>query len=271
MEYPVYANLAATPYTDHVFQQVHIGPGATGAAFATCPDTSIVVGGGYVTDTGVTVYTQDKYKNGWRGDGWNNSKTTLQMTVYAVCLHNVSGAYITKTHGQVSLTPGNEGQAVAICPAGSTVTGGGFHGFHDGSLRVYNSSKIDYREEWQTWAENFSSSAKTLHAYAICLWGSGGTTMNPLQFKNISPRKTAYLNPKCANGTLVTGGGFAADTEVTIFSNSGPYAGNEWRLYAMNTNWIYNKGIIGYAICLSLPELTEYDIHLPLISRSHVP
>ena len=253
-------SLAAPPYTQYVYQQTTLGIGATGAAVATCPSSSTVVGGGYAADSDVTFYTQYKYENGWRGDATNNSGISTQITVYAVCLHNVSGVSVTQVHGQVDVLPGTKKQAVATCPAGSIATGGGFHAYPDGSLRVYNSSKADIGEGWQSWAHNLSGSTKTHHAYVTCLSGSGGTTARILKSVVATPSSTAYAAPKCGSGSLVTGGGFAAQEDLLIYSTSGPYSGDEWRVYVKNTHPSESRTLFGYAICLSLPAQPDVNL-----------
>jgi hypothetical protein len=185
---PTAQRLPATlPFTRYVRQQTDVGPGDTGAAIATCPGASVVVGGGCASKPDVTFFTQYKYGNGWRGDAKNNASVTRQITVYAVCLHNVSGASVTQTHGQVYVPAGDKGQAVAACPAGTVATGGGFYAYPDKSLRVYNSSKADSGQRWQSWAQNMSGSSKTHHAYAICLSGTGGSSTRILQSATIPP------------------------------------------------------------------------------------
>jgi len=250
---PTLPPAAVAPYTGYVYEQVNVGAGATGAAIAACPATAMVVGGGYAANPDVTFYTQYKYGNGWRGDAKNNSGTTRQITVFAVCLHNVYGASITQVHGQVDVPSGVKKQAVATCPAGSIATGGGFHAYPDGSLRVYNSSKADSGEGWQSWAYNNSGSTKTHHAYAICLSGTGGTTARILKSASIPAGSTGYAIPTCGSGALVTGGGFAAQDDLAIYSSSGPYSDDEWRVYVKNTHASDDRTLFGYAICLSLP------------------
>lgn len=269
--YAEYLPETAPPFTQYVYQQVNIGPGATGAAIATCPSLSTVVGGGYAAHPDVTFYTQYKYANGWRGDAKNNSGVSRQITVYAVCLHDVSGVSVTQVHGQVTVGPSLKKQAVATCPAGSIVTGGGFHAYPDGSLRVYNSSKADSGVGWQSWAENLTASNKTHHAYAICLSGSGGTTAKVLRSANIPPNSSGYAIPTCASSTLVTGGGFAAQADLLIYSNSGPYSDDEWRVYVKNTSLTQTRTLFGYAICLSLPAQLESKVFLPIIEKSNSP
>jgi hypothetical protein len=265
----VYLLPTEPPFTVYVYKQVYVGAGATGAVIATCPSPSIVVGGGYAANPDVAFYTQYKYANGWRGDARNNSGSTKMITVYAVCLHNVSGASVTQVHGQVNVPHATRKQAVATCPAGSIATGGGFHAYPDGSLRVYNSSKADSGEGWQSWAYNLSGSTKTHHAYAICLSGSGGTTARILKSISVPPGVTAGARPKCGSGSLITGGGFAAQDDLIIYSSSGPYSGDEWRVYVKNTHSSDNRTLFGYAICLSLPDLVY--LYLPLVAKSYVP
>jgi hypothetical protein len=268
---PAIQSPTASPYTEYVYQQTTLDAGSSGAAVAACPNTAIVVGGGYAAYPDVTFYTQYKYENGWRGDAMNNSGSSQQITVYAVCLYNVSGASVTQVHGQVDVPSGDKGQAVAICPAGSISTGGGFHAYPDGSLQIYNSSRADGGEGWQSWARNRSGYTKTYHAYAICLSGSGGTTTDAYKSVDIAPGSSGYAFPKCGSGELVTSGGFAAHTDLLIYSNSGPYSGDEWRVYARNTNTYNDRLLFAYAKCLLLRAQIKYTIFLPLILESYTP
>jgi hypothetical protein len=248
---PTHVPTLSAPYTEYVYEQQNIG--STGSSIATCPADSIVVGGGYAADPNVTFYTQYKYGNGWRGDAANNTSTTQTISVFAVCLHGVPGASVTQVHGQVNVLSGDKGQAVATCPAGSVATGGGFHAYPDGSMRVYNSSKADSGEGWQSWAQNNSASTKTHHAYAMCLSGTGGSTADILESVHVAPGTTGHAIPTCGGGSLVTGGGFAAQTELLIYSSSGPYSGDEWRVYVKNTHGSDDRLLFAYAICLTLP------------------
>jgi hypothetical protein len=268
-EHAVDVRLAALPFTEYVYQQIDVGAGASGAAVATCPAQSVVVGGGYAADSDVTFYTQYKYGNGWRGDATNFSGSSERITVFAVCLHNVIGASVTQTHGQVDVPPGAKGQAIATCPAGSIATAGGFHAYPDGRLRVYNSSKADGGEGWQSWAKNLSASTLTHHAYAVCLSGIGGSTERILESATIPPGTTGYAIATCDSGSLVSGGGFAVQDDLLVYSSSGPYSGDEWRVYVKNTSLSVDHVLFGYAICLSLPGYEVYDVYLPLVVKDH--
>ena len=192
--------LVDLPYTEYVTNETEVNPGVSGAVIATCPDDSIVVGGGYAAESEITFYTQYKYENGWRGDAQNNSAAKQQITVFAVCLHNLTGLSVTQVHGQDDVAPGLKANAIASCPAGSLATGGGFYAYPDGSLRVYNSSRAYSGEGWQSWAKNLSDSTKTLHPYANCLSGSDGKIKEILESVSIPPSSQDTPSPPAPAG-----------------------------------------------------------------------
>ncbi|TET52421.1 MAG: hypothetical protein E3J64_05215, partial [Anaerolineales bacterium] len=142
------------PSVEHVQQNVSIAPGATGSATAECPSGSLVVSGGYAAHWDVTIFRQYKSGNGWWVGGVNNGTTNYTMRAYAVCLNNVSGT-ISMVHAGGSAVPGGKAHAVANCPSGSVVTGGGWNWGLTGSsdMHVYNSSKTS-GNGWEVWAVN---------------------------------------------------------------------------------------------------------------------
>jgi hypothetical protein len=211
------------------------------------------VGGGFLGDPNdVTFYTQYPYGNGWRGDATNNAGFARQIFVFAVCLYNVPGASVTQVHGEVTVPPGQKGQAVATCPAGSIATGGGFYAYPDGSLQVYNSSKADSGEGWQSWAQNNSSSNRVHRAFAVCLSGTGGSTAQIMQSVDVPAGYTRDVFPACGSGSLVTSGGFAAQEDLIVYNSSGPY-GNKWDVVVLNTHASEERLLYGYVVCLCLP------------------
>jgi hypothetical protein len=252
---PPAITLSPPPFTQYATSKVTLAGNSTGHATATCPVTAIVVGGGYAAGSEVMFYRQYKYGNGWRGYAKNNASSSQQITVFAVCLNNVYSVSVDQYPDQVTISPGQKGQAIAYCPAGSIATGGGWvHNYPDGGLRVYNSSKTDSGEGWQAWAHNVGSSDKTLQVYAVCLSGSGGTTSQIVKSTSIAAGTTGFAAPTCGSGSLVTGGGFSIPPlAFHVYSSSGPYSGDEWRVYARNNHASDTKKLHAYAICLSLP------------------
>jgi hypothetical protein len=264
---------AAPPFTEYALGQSDISAGAEGAAIATCPSGSIVVGGGYSAHPEVAFYTQYKYENGWRGDARNNSGSSKRIKVYAVCLHNVSGASVTQLHGQIDAPSGNVAQAIAICPAGGIATGGGFYAYPDGSLRVYNSSKSNSGEGWQSWAENLSASSKTLHAYGVCLSGSGGSTTDAAETVRALPDDSAYAYPTCDRGWLATGGGFAAQSDLVIYTSAGPYDGDQWRVSVQDTHPSEDRTVMSFArrICVGSAPHESLSVGRQLRKERSIP
>jgi hypothetical protein len=242
------------PFTQYVTSKVTLAAGSDDYAVATCPAGSVVVGGGYdATDPDVTFYVQYKYGNGWRGYAKNNSGSSRQITVFAVCLHNAPGASVTQELAQAMLYPGSSTPAIADCPPGSIVTGGGFYVDPDADLQVYQARKSPTSEGWMVWAYNHSGSDKTFLAYAMCLSGSGGTITQIEKTVDISAGTTGYALPTCGGGSLLTGGGFSGPLDLIVYRNSSPYSGGQWQVYAKNTHTSDTKKLYAYVICLSLP------------------
>ena len=235
-EHRSYLLPAALPFTEFVLAEAELDSTAIGAAIATCLSGSIVGGGGYAANMDVAVYTQHKYENGWRGDATNNSIWKQTLRIYDVCLHNVSGASVTQVHGEVRVDPGQKGQAIATCPAGSIATRGGFFAFPDRSLRVYNSSPSDGGERWQSWAENMSGSSKTHHAYAVCLSGSEGEAESILESVTVSPQSWPLLYLR------VTAGG---SSRVVVLPRKmiSSFSQTRGRFVAMSGGWLVGTSI----------------------------
>jgi hypothetical protein len=239
------------PETEHVSEQVQIASGAIGSAAVSCPSGSVVVSGGYATDYQVLVYTHWKSGNGWRAYAKNNSGSSKMLAVFANCLHTVSAATTTQV-GQSAMAPvGDVGHAIAACPAGSVVTGGGWVGKSDGSLWVYNSSKTG--NGWQVYARNLSGSPRQVSAYAICLSGVSASVEQITAPTSIAGGGAGNATATCTGGSIVSGGGFASEPDLVMYSTYPYTTGTEqWRTYARNTAGS-SRTMHGYAICLSFP------------------
>ncbi len=134
----------------------------------TCPSGSLVTGGGWASNTSgdIWVYNSSKNGNDWQIYVRNNATDSHQVNVYAMCLSGVSSS----THDlmqSVSFSAGNTGYALATCPSGGYVVGGGFACQDD--LDVYNSSDKALTDNgWITYAFNEGSEQRTMYGYAIC-------------------------------------------------------------------------------------------------------
>jgi hypothetical protein len=79
-------NYAGT--TAMVTGQGNIAPGAEGYAEVACPSTSVITGGGWHLDTGLTVYSASITGGMWRVFARNSGSTTSALQAYAICLGN---------------------------------------------------------------------------------------------------------------------------------------------------------------------------------------
>ena len=137
------------------------------------------------------------------------------------------------------------GHAVAVCPSGSKVTGGGFAG--NSNLLVYSSFASG--NGWEVDAQNLSASVQPLNAYAECLSNSPGTTAQVVSQVTAAAGGTGHAVANCPSGSVVTGGGFAGNSNLLIYSNSvtGNWLGGGCPQYNSASSQLLNA----YAVCLS--------------------
>jgi hypothetical protein len=145
---------------------------------------------------------------------------------------------------QVSVPASGAGHAVATCPSGSIVTGGGFAA--SPSLLVF--STFASSNSWEADAQNLSASGQALNAYAECLSNTSGTTQQVYSQTTASASGIGHVVVNCPSGSVVTGGGFASSSNLLVYSNSAN--SNGWEVYAQNTSST-NQLVNAYAICLS--------------------
>ena len=250
---PVSTVRAAAPYTKYVAAYATVAAGQIGSATATCPEGSVVVGGGFASSSSVLFYTHLKAGNGWRGYAKNNAGISWRIVVFAVCLFDAPGASSTQVMNQITVQPGEYARATVACPEGSILTHRSRATQLDGSQKIWASTKYnDYSQYWLVESWNKSDSKKLLNVYAICLSGVEGKTTSVIEYVTIPAYAAGQAAvPTCESGQLVTGGGFITHLDLVIYNSSGPYAGDQWRVYAANpTN--ADRWLHGYAVCLSL-------------------
>jgi hypothetical protein len=153
-----------TGSTQQVFAQVTTAAGGVGHAIVNCPSGSVITGGGFGSNTNLAVYTNSATGNGWEVYAKNTSSSNELLNVYAICLSGTSGS-TQQVLNQVSAAGNGTGHAVAACPSGTYLTGGGYAG--NLSLFVYNESATG--SNWQVYARNTSGTSQLLNSYAICL------------------------------------------------------------------------------------------------------
>jgi hypothetical protein len=176
----------------------------------------------------------------------NNGSSSALVQAYVICLSNANGSS-TQILGQDLVPTGGTGHALATCPAGSIVTGGGYATSLDKSLLVYNSSMSG--NGWQVYATNENGPSQPLNAYAICLSGTSGKVDQVTSQVPAEPGEMGHAVTTCPINSVLTGGGFVASLRPLVFSTSMSSSGNSWETYATNT---FRSGdmLNSYAMCV---------------------
>jgi hypothetical protein len=244
---PTLTPTAVPPITQLVSQQTSIPAGSAGNVTASCPPNSVVTGGGFAAHTTILVYNHSMQGNGWRAFGMNNSGSSRVLNAYAVCLFNAPGASSTQVSQQVSVSGNEIGQALAACPAGSIVTGGGWAAQSTGNLHVYNSSRSG--NGWQVYARNRTGTNLPMNGYAVCLSGTDWTTEQVLQQESVAGSGVGNVVSICPSGRPVTGGGFAGGNNLAIYQTLPRSDLGGWINFAVNSAG--SSGLLNtYSICL---------------------
>ena len=227
-------------------EQINIPPNKTANTTVTCPGGSIVVSGGFSIQPGVRVWHAMKDGNGWRIIADNTQGSAKTLIVTATCIFN-SGGTSDQTFKQENINANGTTQLTTTCPSGSVVTGGGWVLGNNTAVRILQSSKAG--NGWQITLDNSSSETPLVNVYAVCLSGVSGSTSQAESTDNKVPANgTANAEQLCPTGSHVTGGGFAIDSDLTLYNTT--KAQNGWVNYvsnAANTERSFDT----FAICYS--------------------
>ena len=134
------------------------------------------------------------------------------------------------------------GQAVAACPGGTKITGGGFDG--DASLTITGMSV--QANGWQVSAKNNSRSPLQLTARALCVANLSGPITQATAQATVQPGATGSVTAPCAGGSVLTGGGFGSTTQQEVLSSVN--SGNGWQAAARNIGTL-PQPLTAYAVC----------------------
>jgi hypothetical protein len=195
---PTNTPLPHAPATTQVYAQNNIPAGGTGSTSVSCPAGSIVVGGGWASNTSLQVYNSTKAGNGWQVYASNSSGSSQLLNSYAVCLSGTSGS-VTEEHTQISLPAGTSNAVTKACSSG-VVTGGGFA--DDTGEFLYNTSPDG--NGWQAAATNNSASSQLLNTYAIWLNGVNATGQLVVQQVSVAAGAIGSATATCPSGSLAT-------------------------------------------------------------------
>jgi hypothetical protein len=175
--------ICANVRVKYVRSSAPLDEGATGSATAVCPPGTKVLGGGAsLSDTGGAgrlttsgpVPVGDPAVNpdtGWNAVALNTTGADPQrLNVVAICANLPQAQYVQTIR---SVAPDADVNAVALCPAGSRVTGGGI--FQSGAARdsLFTTS-VSYPvgdpaadKGWIAFARNFKGEFNTTHTVVV--------------------------------------------------------------------------------------------------------
>lgn len=227
---------------------VNIPGNSVASAKATCPDDSILVGGGYGMGFKAFVYTQSKDGNTWRVYAQNTSPDIKTLIANATCLHNYSNGSSAQKLAQANAAANGIGHVTVSCPAGTIVTGGGYAS-NPNSLRVYNSTKSG--NGWQVYVKNSDNHEELFNVYAICLSAQGSSSQKVNQF-SVNAGSFSSTSTACPSRTLTTSGGFALGSNLTVYNSyPSPADKKKWTTSASSESGS-SQLVNAYATCLTL-------------------
>lgn len=145
---------------------------------------------------------------------------------------------------QVSINSGATGGSTMVCPSGSLITGGGF---------ALNNNMVAYTQSqdgnaWTAYAKNNGGASGLLNSYAVCLYASIGTTSMVWSQVTVPASTNGNAVVACPAGSVVTGGGYASNSNFFVYNSS--MSGNGWQVYAYNSTGT-GQLLNSYATCLA--------------------
>jgi hypothetical protein len=155
-------------------------------------------------------------------------------------------AYTDFVYNQGNISGNSTGNVSVQCPEGSIVTGGGFASSN--GMFVYTQSM--YNNGWRVYAKNNNGSSSLLNAYAVCLHGTSGSVTQVYAQITVSANANDNAVVSCPGGSKVVGGGYASNSNGTLWVYNSTKTGNGWQAYAHNNSGS-GELLNAYAICLS--------------------
>lgn len=231
-----------------------VAPNATKTLTATCPFGTLATGGGISAPQGFLVTKNAKSSdNGWTITARNNTSASAELDVHAVCLTGAPlGATVTTATGNTAtVLPNLNNSSSASCASGTLIGGGYLTTGTSPIMRVYsNKRSTSTSSTWQVFAQNTTTTSKSITAYAYCL---ANTSFTFSQVTGSAVANGIYSSAYCSPKTIL-GGGYAfprtAAYQVDFMSNYGPEI---WLTTMAGAPASQDPNAVGYAECLAHP------------------
>jgi len=176
--------------------------GGTFDATATCPAGTTLVSGGFADGSaeGATMAVRASYPSA--ANAWTVTVFTvggpLNFSAYADCI---------QANFPVTAQIASAGGATAVCPASTTLTGGGYKGAGVSASRPAGNG-------WQATVQGGSAS---LQVYAVCAnsnLSAGGVPSASVAIPALGDKK---VEVGCAAGQTLVGGGFSSPNRASAY------------------------------------------------------
>jgi hypothetical protein len=183
--------------------------GARSHGSVACPGTTLPSGGGGLIASSAHTNLASSYPSGsrWEVEVTNNSTAGTTFHVYAVCLNDASSRSVVT--GATTVPPGDDVTALATCPSGRVVLGGG--GRYSGSSTevTIQSSQFGTSSTWAVDMVNRSSANVSVKAYAVCRSKPAGYSLQTgTAVTNPAGHRTTATVDCPGNSVAIGGGGF---------------------------------------------------------------
>jgi hypothetical protein len=223
-----------------------------------CPTTKKGVtrdplgGGVVISSSSLSANVNSSFPSSTSWDAYvdNNSGSDTSFVVYAVCATPHKHYQVVVSSG-VDNPAGSQNTAIAVCPSGTKVTGGG--GLTSSfDLAVNINSSLPNGNGWRVDANNAGTGSNTLTSYAVCSssWPAktGYNVVTGATVTNAAGTET-QATALCASGqSVLGGGGYSGSGSTAVNMNGTVPLGNSWSVYENNASGS-DTTINAYAIC----------------------
>jgi len=230
--------------------------GAQDADQTNCPGTRQPVGGGaFVASSDLQVNLNRSYpwRHSWIVSVGNASASPSNVTAYVICMAHSTGYKVVQSAGSVG--PDSVNSQAAVCPAHTSVTGGGVYSASAATDVNMNSTVPNTfaggRTGWRVAMASSDPSTVSFTVYAVCRPKPAGYSIQYGANLPLGPYSEGEATVTCPGASVPIGGGGFTSYDVQdgwINMNSSVPDGQAWVIYENNDENV-TRGFAAAAIC----------------------
>ena len=231
--------------------------GAQDADQTNCPGTRQPVGGGaFVSSSDLQVNLNRSYpwSHSWIVSVGNASASPTPVTAYVICMAH-SASYKVVQSAPASVAPDSVNSQAAVCPAHTTVTGGGAYSASAATDVNINSTVPNTfaggRTGWRVAMASSDPSSASFTVYAVCRPKPAGYSIQWGSNLQLAPYSEGEATVTCPGASVPIGGGGFTSYDVQdgwITMNSSDPDNQSWVIYENNDENVV-RGFAAAAIC----------------------